>query len=265
MDRFLPPLTDLPDPTYVESGEGYRIATYSWGSDRDPTVLAVHGFGSSAGDNWVNTGWVRDLGASGLRVLAVDLRGHGASDKPHDPSAYSMDLMLGDLITVLDTYLVDDARYLGYSLGGRIGWLATTAAPEHISRAVLGGVPDGRPLGRMDLEQMRAFLDDGTQPSDRSTQRYIKLGQRVPGNDLRALMALGEGLRLGDIDPGEEPAPQQPVLFATGSRDEALEDSRRLAGRTPQGSFFEIPDRDHFNAPGCGEFRRAGIEFLSQA
>ena len=70
-------------------------------------MLCVHGFASSCQDNWVSTGWVRDLTRAGFRVLGVDQRGHGASDKPHDPRDYTMDALVGDLLTVLDTYLLD--------------------------------------------------------------------------------------------------------------------------------------------------------------
>ncbi|WP_300593969.1 alpha/beta fold hydrolase, partial [Microbacterium sp.] len=84
MDAAPRPLIEMPDPQYVMVGESYRIATYSWGDPDAQTVLAVHGFSSSCRDNWVNTGWVRDLTRAGFRVLGVDQRGHGASDKPHD-------------------------------------------------------------------------------------------------------------------------------------------------------------------------------------
>ena len=53
--------TEMPAPRFVMSEEGYQIATYTWGDlDADP-VLCVHGFASSCRDNWVDTGWVRDL------------------------------------------------------------------------------------------------------------------------------------------------------------------------------------------------------------
>ena len=50
---------------------------------------------------------MRDLTRAGFRVLGVDQRGHGASDKPHEPRDYAMDALVGDLVTVLDTYLLD--------------------------------------------------------------------------------------------------------------------------------------------------------------
>ena len=89
----------------------------------------MHGFASSCRDNWVNTGWVRDLTRAGFRVLGVDQRGHGLSDKPHDPHDYTMDALVGDLLTVLETYLLDSVLYAGYSLGGRVGWQLLVDAP----------------------------------------------------------------------------------------------------------------------------------------
>ncbi len=110
-----------------------------------PVVVTVHGFASGARDNWVLTGWVRELTRAGYRVLALDQRGHGQSDKPHESDAYAIRNLVTDVETVMDTYLVDDAFYLGYSLGARVGWEVARELPHRIGRAVLGGVPDGIP------------------------------------------------------------------------------------------------------------------------
>jgi pimeloyl-ACP methyl ester carboxylesterase len=255
-------VTEMPPPKFVMSAEGHRIATYSWGSDAAPTVLCVHGFASSCEDNWVRTGWVRDLTQAGFRVLGVDQRGHGASDKPHDPRDYTMDALVGDLLAVLDTYLLDTVRYVGYSLGGRVGWQFLVDAPERATRAVLGGIPDGRPLARLRIEQARAYVERGLRIEDPVTQNYVTLAERVPGNDLRVLVALAEGMRLGDADPDPANPPPQRVLFATGSEDAILERSRHLAAAAPNGEFIEIPGRHHFNAPGSRVFRESALTFL---
>ncbi len=256
------PVTQMPDAQFVMSGEGHRIATYVWGADAAPTVLCVHGFASSCRDNWVNTGWVRDLTRAGFRVLGVDQRGHGLSDKPHDPRDYTMEALVGDLLTVLETYLLDTVLYAGYSLGGRVGWQLLVDAPDRVTRAVLGGIPDGRPLARLDIDQARAYAERGTPIEDRVTQNYVTLAERVPGNDLGVLVALAQGMRFGDADPDPDRPPQQPVLFATGSDDAILERSRHLAAATPRGEFVEIPGRHHFNAPGSRAFREAAVAFL---
>jgi pimeloyl-ACP methyl ester carboxylesterase len=256
-------LTEMPDPQFVMSSEGHRIATYAWGDPQADPVLCVHGFSSSCRDNWVNTGWVRDLTRAGYRVVGVDQRGHGASDKPHDPRAYTMSALIADLEIVLDTYLVDEARYVGYSLGARVGWQLAVEESLRVSRAVLGGIPDGTPLGRLKLDEARAFVEHGTEITDKTTRNYVTLSERVAGNDLRSLVALAEGMRLGDADPDPADPPRQPILFATGSEDAILERSRALAEATPHGSFVEIPGRHHFNTPGSRDFRAAAVEFLA--
>ena len=259
----LPGLTELPAPQFVMVGEGVSLATYSWGDPDAPTVLCVHGFGSSTLDNWVNTGWVRDLLRAGMRVLAVDQRGHGASEKPHDARSYALSIFMDDLLTVLDTHLIDGVRYLGYSLGGRVGWDLAVAAPGLVARAVLGGIPDGRPLARLQVDQARAYVEDGIPVEDAVTQRYLSLAQRVRGNDLRALIAVAEGTGLAGGDPDPTSPPEQPVLLVTGGEDPILEQSRRLASFAPNGTFLELPGRTHVTAPGARLFRAEGIPFLT--
>ncbi|MGI9822935.1 alpha/beta fold hydrolase [Agromyces sp. Marseille-Q5079] len=261
----IPGMIVMPAPQFVMSTNGRRIATYTWGHEDATPVLLVHGFASSARDNWVNTGWVRDLSRAGYRVLAIDQRGHGASDKPYLDRAYVMDLFVEDIVTVLDTYLLDSAHYVGYSLGARVGWQVAVAHPERVQRAVLGGIPDGRPLARLQIDQARAYLEHGTPVEDQVTRNYVTLTERVPGNDLGALIALAEGMRLGDADPDVSNPPTQPVLFATGSEDAILERSRLLAAATPGSRFIELPGRHHFNAPVSREFRQGAIEFLGEA
>jgi len=66
----------------------------------------------------------------------------------------------------------------------------------------------------------------------------------------------------GCPQPDAANAPTQPVLFATGSDDPILEASMALAAATPSGTFFEIPGRNHFNAPTSRAFRDAAIGFF---
>ena len=264
MNAALHALTQMPSPQFVMSAEGRRIATYLWGERDAPVVLCVHGFASSCRDNWVATGWVRDLTRAGFSVLGVDQLGHGSSDKPHEASEYGMDALVDDLVTVLDTYLLDTVRYAGYSLGARVGWQVAVQAPERVDRAVLGGIPDGRPLARLQIEHALAYAEHGIPVEDPVTRNYVTLAERVAGNDLLALVALAEGMRVGgDADPDPTHPPTQPILFATGSDDAILPQSRALADVTPNGSFVELPHRHHFNAPGSRVFRQAAIEFFT--
>lgn len=258
-------LTRMPEPQLVYASDGIRLATYTWGDLDAPVIVLVHGFASNARDNWVLTGWTRDLTRAGYRVLALDQRGHGLSEKPHDPTAYAMRTLATDVEMVMDTYLVEEACYLGYSLGARVGWEVVRDLPQRINRAVLGGVPDGIPLERLVIDQVRSYVEDGTPVQDQTTLNYIALTERVPGNDLRSLLALAEGMRMTrTIDPDPTNAPSRPILFATGAKDAVIEGSRQLANAAPNGTFFVIPGRHHFNAPGSRAFKDAALAFFAE-
>lgn len=253
---------EAPPAREVLSPDGEWIATYEWGDLDSPVVMAVHGFASSGLLNWQATGWVRDLLRAGFRVIAIDQRGHGDSSKPHDPAKYTMELLVADLLAVMDGYMVNDAAVVGYSLGARVGWHAALELPDRVTRAVLGGIPDGDPLTRFRIDEAQAFIADGTAVEDRLTAAYVQMASGIRGNDLAALVALVEGMR-GGLQPDPANPPQQPVLFATGSEDSILEKSRALADSAPQGSFLEVPGRNHFNAPTSRAFRDAAIAFLT--
>ena len=250
-----------PEHHFVLSPDGVQLATYEMGNPEHPTVFVVHGFASSAIANWHATGWTRDLTRAGFHVIGIDQRGHGASDKPHSADAYTMELLVADVEAVLDAYLLSEVRYVGYSLGARVGWQAARDLGSRITQAVLGGIPDGDPLKRFHIADARAHLEHGADVTDRLTGAYLEMAKSLPGNDLAALVALVEGMRDGP-QPGAANAPGQPLLFATGSEDSILDDSRALAEATPNGSFFEIPGRNHFNAPTSRPFREAAIAFL---
>ena len=80
--------------------DGVRIAYEDLGQGR-PIVL-VHGFAASFELHWRAPGWVDALVADGRRVVGLDCRGHGRSEKPQDPSAYAGERMAGDVIGLMD-------------------------------------------------------------------------------------------------------------------------------------------------------------------
>src|SRR4051794_26538244 len=99
---------------YVDQGKG-------------PPVVLVHGFTGDIERSWLNTGLLPDL-ARDHRVLALDLRGHGHSDKPHDPPAY--DEIALDVIRLLDHLKIEKADVVRYSLGGIIVAKLLTTHPN---------------------------------------------------------------------------------------------------------------------------------------
>lgn len=246
----------------IRSGD-IEIATYEIGDPDAPPVVLVHGFASSAEANWVLTGWTRELTRAGYRIIALDHRAHGRSDKPHDREAYSMSLLRDDVYRTMDAYSISTAPWIGYSMGARVTWYAALTKNDRISRAVLGGIPKADPFARLDVRQARGYTEMGLPISDAVTRTYMQMASEQRDNDLFALVALVEGLR-GDPDAAIEEPPAQPLLIAAGSDDAIAAEARSLADATPNARFLDLPGRTHFNAPTSGVFRRAAIEFLQE-
>ena len=230
-----------------------------------PPVLLVHGFASSAAVNWSDTGWVAFLAKAGRRVLAFDHRGHGGSDKPHDPQAYATPRMAEDALALLDYLDVPQADLIGYSMGSRITAFAALAAPGRIRRIVLGGLGahlvQGVGLPQSIAEAMEApSLDGLTDPMQRMFRRFAEAGH----NDLAALAACIRGSRqtLSEADVGRIASP---ALVAVGTRDKVAGDPHALAALFRHGTALDIPDRDHNPAVGDRTFKAGALAFLDES
>src|SRR5262249_47009052 len=81
-------------------------------------VLLIHGFTSSVALNWQLPGIINLL-SKNYQVIALDMPGHGLSDKPTDRDAYGLQLV-EDVIRLLDHLKVKKAHIVGYSMGGMI-------------------------------------------------------------------------------------------------------------------------------------------------
>lgn len=105
-------------------------------SGNGPSLLLLHGGGGSRAE-WHETGYV-DRMRDEFTVIAMDLRGHGESDKPTDPAMYSTDKMGDDILAVADACGVDRFILWGYSFGGNVErYLATRS--ERVSKMVMLG------------------------------------------------------------------------------------------------------------------------------
>ena len=96
------------------------------------------------------------------RVIALDLRGHGKSDKPHDPKAYAE---LGqDVVRLLDHLNIARAHIVGYSLGGAITAKLLTTNPDRFITSTIGGSSGRRSWtdkDERDAETAAAELEGG--------------------------------------------------------------------------------------------------------
>jgi len=110
---------------YVIQGEG------------EPVVL-IHGLYSSADINWRFTGVMAEL-AKDHQVIALDMPGHGRSDKPNSEEAYGIQIV-DDVVALLDSLKIKKAHIVGYSLGGMVAMKFLALHQDRVISAVVGGM-----------------------------------------------------------------------------------------------------------------------------
>jgi pimeloyl-ACP methyl ester carboxylesterase len=116
--------------------DGVKIAYFVQGKG-EPVVL-IHGWLSSAGINWALPG-ISELLAKDFQVIALDVRGHGLSEKPTKEEAYGPELV-EDVVRLLDHLKIDKAHIVGYSMGGIITAKFLAKHPDRARSGTLGGM-----------------------------------------------------------------------------------------------------------------------------
>lgn len=243
--------------------DNLNLAYFDEGEPSGDPVLLIHGFASSKTVNWVNPGWLKTLGDAGYRVVAIDNRGHGESDKPHDKEAYTPEIMAGDAAALLRHLRIDRAHVMGYSMGARITAFLCLAEPDMVRSAVLGGLGIGMVEGLGGWEGIAAALrapsiDDVTGDRPRMFRAFADQTK----SDRLALAACIETSRkkltveqAGDI--------RTPALIAVGTKDDIAGSPQKLAELMPNATALDIPGRDHMLAVGDRVFKTAALEFLA--
>ena len=237
---------------FLDEGEG------------DPIIL-VHGFASSKNVNWVYPTWVSELRKNGRRVIALDNRGHGESEKLYDPARYSIPAMAGDVVALMDHLGIPQADIMGYSMGGRMtAWLGLNE-PQRLRSAILGGIGiggliEGTGPGETVAEALEASsLDDVTDPVGRTFRAFADQTR----SDRKALAACLRGTR--DLMRREEAARiDVPVLIAVGTTDEIAGSARALGDIIPGSEVLHIPNRDHMRAVGDKVYKAGVADFLAR-
>lgn len=240
---------------------GVRIAYLDEG-EGEP-ILLIHGFASNAATNWVDPRWVKTLTEDGRRVIALDNRGHGQSEKLYDPARYGAPEMAEDAIRLLDHLGIDKVDVLGYSMGARIAAFLAIAHPERIRSIVFGGLGINMVRGMVGAGPLAAALEaPRLEDVTNDTARSFRVFAEQTKSDLKALAACMRGPR-EKVPADKLGALTIPVLVAVGSKDVIGGSGAALAELIPNAQFLEITDRDHMKAVGDVRFKQGVLEFLA--
>ena len=256
----------MSDPLWFKSSDGLRIAYDDEGTDTSrPPVVLHHGFAASGFLNWVAPGVVRALVASGRRVVNIDARGHGRSDKPHEPSFYGETRMAGDISTLIDTLGVDEIDLVGYSMGAIVALIVASQEPR-VRRLVVGGIGAGvverggvdtRALDpRLLAEAMRA--DDPATIADPAAKQFRVFAEST-GADRLALAAQVAAVHRQPIALEQISAP---TLVLAGRDDQLAVRPQVLASAIRRAQLLVI-DGDHLGAVAVPAFAPAIVDFVN--
>ncbi|MGE0849611.1 MAG: alpha/beta fold hydrolase [Hyphomicrobiaceae bacterium] len=244
------------------NSDGIRLAFVDEGAGEP--VMLIHGFASSIRHNWVDPGWVQLLTGKGFRVIAIDNRGHGESEKLYDRELYAAPLMAEDARRLLDHLSIPRADVMGYSMGARITAFLALAHPDRVRSAVFGGLGGNmiRPMAGTGpiAHALEASLIDDVK---NATARTFRAFAERTGSDLKALAACIRGSR-DPITREMVGSLTCPVLVATGTEDVIGGAADELAALIPGAEALPIPRRDHMLAVGDRVYKEGVLAFLQR-
>ena len=238
---------------------GVRVRVAESGPRSGRPVVMLHGWAASM---YSYRHAFERLPPEGMRAIAVDLRGHGLSDKPSYARAYSLDAYCADLDALLNALELPAAALIGQSMGGGIALRFAITRPERVTKLVLIN-PTGlvRIVGRNALRILpRSVVSaighrlvprwsaglilryvaygDPSKVGDRDIDEYWSPTQ-LAGYVYAARSALAE-FEWGPISDADAASLTVPTLVILGARDRLIRNTARAARRLRESSLYQV-------------------------
>ncbi len=194
------------------------------------------------------------------RLIFVDHRGQGGSDKPRNAAEYALATRAADAVAVLDSLRIDRAHFLGSSWGARLGFALGEHAPERVSSLVLcGNQPYAWNLDSPTAHAVAAALA-ASRPGGMTAfvdTFESALGYRFPEPDRTWILEKNEPAALeaawqsaqveGPVSP-DLTRWRVPCLICVGEEDEMHADAKRAAKEIPGATFVSLAGHSHISA-----------------
>ena len=264
------------------NSSGLKIHYIERGLPSGEPVVLIHGLGGSVA-TWSEFGVIDRL-AERYRVIALDVRGHGLSDKPHEPRQYGSGMGL-DVIGVLEHLRIPKAHVVGYSMGGSIITKLLTTHPDRFLTATVGGaagmftwtqedqrVSDEEAADREREGVSRSLMrrlspPNAPEPSEDEWNRRKEAFYKNPNNDARALAAVARGRGTNIVSPTDAAKVTVPTLAVVGGDDPNLAQFYRWKAVRPSVTLIVLDGATHSGPQGVRsrpEYTDAILKFLAQ-
>ena len=228
---------------YEEAGTGYP-------------VILVHGF-SGTGQGWKNCAVYGDLLKAGCRVVLIDQRGNGHSDKPHNDAAYANDAEAKDIMGLMTSLHIKQYDAVGYSRGSIIT-SRLLILDKRLHKAVMGGMGDAytNPDWPRRVHAYRALMGDTTLHDVDDMMKYIH-SQHFDDLALALQQKYQPSTSLKELA-----AVHIPVLIIRGTEDKENGSETGLNKLIPNSALAYVPG-NHNTAIRTAEFSAAVLRFLT--
>lgn len=237
-------------------------------------IILVHGFAVNADLNWRWGGCVRKLRNAGYRVIMLDVRGHGLSDKPRDPAAYGTELS-DDIVRLMDHLGIPKAHVAGYSMGGFITMKTIERHPERL----LSGIVCGAGWSELNEEILALFKEIVTAMEQRRSvapiTHWLEVKKRAPEiqckivdfvvglfNDLDAIVNVFRTFEALSVPEEALRKNTVPTLVLVGTKDGIRVTSDQLPGLMQNLQLVYIEGGDHLSTVPHPVFMRSMVDFL---
>lgn len=244
------------------NADGLSIAYDDTGPAGARPLVMIHGFSSNRAEGWKRTGWLAACQQRGQRAVALDLRGHGESAKPHDPALYGRRNLAADVIALMDHLEIEAADVIGFSLGSRVAATVAISAPRRVSNLILSGVGDRwfKPSPDDDAMARAMEADDPAAIAEPLLQSFRHFADEQ-GEDRLALAACSRAQK-DPITPDDLYGVMAPTLVIAGMRDDLAGDPHGLARAIPGAKAVAVPGCDHFALITHGLLKASAFDFL---
>jgi non-heme chloroperoxidase len=268
-------------PMLVASVDGVKSAVYEYGDPKGPEILLIHGFSQS------HLSWTKQYKSPALqkfRIVVIDLRGHGASDKPTNLESYNNSkIWASDIDAVIKAKNLKKPLIVGWSYGG---FIVSDYVREY-GDSNLGGivfVGASTQLGTEDakthygpgLKPVTGMLDQRQEINIPSTIEFIRgfTVDPLPAQEFQEVlaynMAVPPEVRLGllsrQIDSNDALAKiKVPVLIVEGERDQLVlpTAAEYIASKVKHAKKSYYPNAGH--APSMEDSERFNREIAEMA
>jgi len=235
-----------------------------------PDLVMIHGFSSNIDDNWRAPNWIETLKDEN-RLILMECRGHGKSDKPTDPAQYGLKMM-EDIIKLLDHLSIEKANFFGYSMGSRLTLNALLREPKRVKSAILGGFAlSEKPTTFIYEAIIKALKANSIDQIKNPISREFRKFAESRGANLDALAAVMSAyVQQPDVMFTSKAKIKKnlrkisvPVLTVVGSDDFILGDKALFAKLVPNACHFQIQGRDHLTVVPDPKFHMIVKAFLN--